>query len=147
MILAELTPDPTSAQIGTWVQILSILLNIAMMIVFLATINAKQKREVSFAGEPVDKKEFDLFKTEVKTVVDNIFAKLGGVERGVEARMREELRRLDGDARESRKTMHNELTKVREDVAGVQASQELMNQRLVQMDQKIDRLVETKGHR
>ena len=64
---------------------------VSMICVVITTILAwvaiakAQKVQVTFAGTPVDKKEFDKEVQENKEEHDRIFAKLGGLERGVES--------------------------------------------------------------
>ncbi len=80
-------------------QIVSIALS--MICVVITTVLAwvaiakAQKVQVTFAGTPVDKKEFDKEVQENKEEHDRIFAKLGGVERGLEGRLNAKLDRID----------------------------------------------------
>ena len=55
MILA----DTTTTEMGTWFFCLMGAAQLGLIVMQIATFNSKQRREVSFAGEPVDKKEFE----------------------------------------------------------------------------------------
>lgn len=72
-------------------QIVSIALS--MVCVVITTILAwvaiakAQKVQVTFAGTPVDKKDCASMMLDAKEKIDDLFAKVGGVERGVEGRL------------------------------------------------------------
>jgi hypothetical protein len=100
------------------------------------------KVQVSFTGTPVDKADFDRALQENKTVHEQLFAKVGGVERGVESRLTAKLDKAETEAVASRRAMHQEMTGISNDVAALKKEAELANQRSVQMDTKIDRLIE-----
>jgi cob(I)alamin adenosyltransferase len=53
------------------------------------------KTEVSFTGTPMDKKDCAVKMGEQKADIDKLFAKLGGMERGVEGRLNGKLDRID----------------------------------------------------
>ena len=59
-ILAEIS----NSELGTWLYGAATVAQLGATITVLITINSKQRREVSFAGEPVDRKEFDRHVTE-----------------------------------------------------------------------------------
>jgi hypothetical protein len=138
MILSEIS----AAELGTWVYALGTVIQIAATITVLVTINSKQKREVSFAGEPLDRKEFDRVVEENTTVHDQLFAKIGGVERGLDNRMAGRMDKIEAESHASRRLMHQNISAIGNDVAALKKEAELANQRAFQMDAKIDRLIE-----
>lgn len=138
MILSEIS----SSELGTWLYAAVTVAQLGATITVLVTINSKQKREVSFAGEPVDRKEFDRHVTEDLATHSQLFARIGGAERGVELRLMARLDKAESDARELRRLVHQEISAIGNDVAGLKKETELANQRSCQMDSKIDRLIE-----
>jgi hypothetical protein len=138
MILAEIT----NSELGTWLYAAVTVAQLAATITVLVTINSKQRREVSFAGEPVDRKEFDKHVAEDAAIHSQLFAKIGGAERGIETRVMTRLDKFETDWSESRRLVHQEITAIGNDVAALKKEAELANQRACQMDSKIDRLIE-----
>jgi hypothetical protein len=138
MIFSELS----STDLGTWMYALGSVIQIAATITILVTINSKQKREVSFAGEPLDRKEFDRLVAENAGIHDQLFAKIGGVERGLDGRVAARMDKFEAEAHASRQLMHQDISAIGNDVAALKKEAELANQRTFQMDGKIDRLIE-----
>ena len=68
----------SNSELGAWVYALATIIQIASTIAILITINSKQKREVTFAGEPVDRKDFDKHVAETAAIHNQLFAKIGG---------------------------------------------------------------------
>jgi hypothetical protein len=141
MILSEIS----NSELGTWLYAAATVAQLGATITVLITINSKQRREVSFAGDPVDRKEFDRHITEEATVHSQLFARIGGAERGIEGRLIARLDKAELDARELRRLVHQEISAIGNDVAGLKKEAELANQRACQMDSKIDRLIERKS--
>jgi len=138
MIFAEIT----NSELGTWLYAAVTVAQLAATITVLVTINSKQRREVSFAGEPVDRKEFDKHVAEDAAVHSQIFARIGGAERGIESRVMTRMDKTETDSREFRRVVHQDITAIGNDVAALKKEAELANQRVFQMDSKIDRLIE-----
>jgi hypothetical protein len=134
--------DITNSELGGWLYAAATVAQLAGTITLLVTINSKQRREVSFAGEPVDRKEFDKHVAEDSAVHSQLFAKIGGAERGIESRVMSRLDKAEGESRELRRLVHLEITAIGNDVAALKKEAELANQRSCQMDSKIDRLIE-----
>ena len=134
--------DISNADLGAWVYALATIIQIASTIAILITINSKQKREVTFAGEPVDRKEFDKYAAENAIIHNQLFAKIGGAERGLESRLAARMDKFEMESKESRQLMHQDISAIGNDVAALKKEAELANQRSLQMDAKIDRLIE-----
>jgi hypothetical protein len=139
-IMAEIS----NTELGTWLYGAATVAQLGATITVLITVNSKQRREVSFAGEPVDRKEFDRHVNEDMTVHSQLFARIGGAERGIESRLTVRLDKTEAEAAELRRLVHQELVAVGNDVAGLKKAAELANQRACLMDAKIDRLIERK---
>jgi outer membrane murein-binding lipoprotein Lpp len=97
---------------------------------------------VSFSGVPVDKQEFDQQVQENKEDHDKLFSRIGGVERGLEARMTARIDKFETDANTTRRLMHKDIEQIGHDTAALKKEAEIANQRMFQMDGKIDRLIE-----
>jgi hypothetical protein len=134
----------TSSDLGTWLYGAATVAQLAATITVLVTINSKQKREVSFAGEPLDRKEFDKHVAENAAIHSQLFAKIGGAERGLESRVMARMEKFETDTSETRRLMHLEMSAIGNDVSALKKEAELANQRAFQMDSKIDRLIERK---
>ncbi|HEY3860830.1 MAG TPA: hypothetical protein VGO59_02995 [Verrucomicrobiae bacterium] len=132
----------SNAELGAWVYALATIIQIASTLAILITINSKQKREVSFAGEPVDRKDFDKHAGENAAIHNQLFAKIGGAERGLESRLASRMDKFEGEYEQSRRLMHQHISAIGNDVAALKKEAELANQRALQMDAKIDRLIE-----
>jgi hypothetical protein len=120
MIIADATP--TATQLGSWIVCFFAVLQGVFTVVLLVTINQKQKREVSFAGEAVDKKDFDRALQENKEVHNQLFAKIGGVERGIEEKISKKIDASEAEARESRRVMHQGLDALGQRVASMETA-------------------------
>ena len=104
--------------------------------------NRSQKREVTFTGTPVDKKEFEKHQRENKDEHDRIFAKLGGVERGVENRLNAKLDVMATESKADREKLHFRINPIEGEICALREASETNTTRLMQMDGKIDRLIE-----
>jgi hypothetical protein len=136
--------DISNAELGTWVYALATVIQIGSTIAILVTINSKQRREVTFAGEPVERKDFDRHVAENAAVHTQLFARIGGAERGLESRLAARMEKSETESKESRRLMHQDISAIGNDVAALKKEAELANQRAFQMDSKIDRLIENK---
>src|SRR5579863_2748266 len=65
----------------------AVALALASQITVWVTWKSPRRREVSFVGTPVDKKDFDRFVEANDDAHERIFAKIGGVERGANDRL------------------------------------------------------------
>ena len=127
-------------------QIVSIIISTVCVIICTVlawiTLNKTSRTEVSFTGTPTDKKEFDKYVAENKQAHEQLFAKIGGVERGLEQRMTARLDRSEAEALAMHRQMHGDLSKVSSDVAGLKSALEGNTALCVRLDGKIDRLME-----
>lgn len=100
------------------------------------------KREVTITDDCICKSDFEKFADKNDEVHGQIFAKLGGVERGVEERLTRRLESIALADKESRLQMHMEMTALTKQVAAQGANLETTNLCVVRMDGKLDRLIE-----
>jgi len=127
-------------------QIVSIALS--MVCVVITTILAwvaiakAQKVQVTFAGTPVDKKECALMMQEAREKIEHLFSKVGGVERGVEGRLNAKIEALSAEGKADREKMHLRINPIEGEICALREASETNTTRLVQMDAKIDRLIE-----
>jgi hypothetical protein len=90
--------------------------------------------------------DFDKHENEDRREHENIFKKLGGIERGVEERLTAKLTLMANEDKASRGKMHDQITDLNAKVSALDERSDLINQRTVQIDGKIDRLIERKNH-
>ena len=105
MMLAQTAPDPHSFS-QFWIIIAFIAAvgaNLVTIVVLVS--NRKQKREVSFGFEPASKTEFEKHADWNRREHENLFAKIGGVERGAN-------QRCDMHTREFREILDVKLTEL-----------------------------------
>src|SRR5437667_1752254 len=141
------TPTTDALQIGLWViaatavlQALGAALSIARFF-----INRAEKRQVSISPEVVLRPDFDAHVAENRHEHENLFAKLGGMERGLNAHLNSELKSLRDERREDSRTLHQELNDVARKVSGLEATNTLQSQRLAEISAKLDRVIERQG--
>jgi len=115
--------------------------------------NRKQRREVSFGFIPAAKDEFDKHVAWNQKEHDNLFAKLGGLERGAAAKIQtlsrewrdvlnDKIFELIRSNEESRQKIQENANALAREVGELSAANNLLNQRLAQIDAKLDRLIE-----
>jgi hypothetical protein len=136
MLLAETAPPP---ELNSWLACLFYLAGGALVVLKLVKhFRGEQPQQISpqpfevkAAAEYVHKPEFSAQMEANQQEHQNLFSKLGGVERGLRAEMKK-----DTDA------LHEKINAVSNQNAAQTAKLDLVNQRQVQMDGKIDRLLE-----
>jgi len=126
----------------TWFAPIALVVSTFAAIVTIFYSSRSQKREVSFTGTPVDKKEFEKHQRENKDEHEKIFAKLGGVERGVETRLNAKLDGMQAESKTDREKLHFRINPIEGEICALREASETNTTRLVQMDGKIDRLIE-----
>jgi hypothetical protein len=125
--------DPTPAQLGIWIGCAFLLLNfLTCLLTLIKQIrDDPEKRQVSITPNVATKEDLGRHVEDNRQEHQNIFAKIGGVERG----LREEIKKDVGH-------LSDKISDVSADVTGLNKTNELQNQRLVHMDAKLDRLIE-----
>jgi hypothetical protein len=111
-------------------------------IIAWVAIYRRNRVDVSFSGVPLDKKEFEKHQRENKDEHEKIFAKLGGVERGVENRLNAKLDAMQAESKTDREKLHFRINPIEGEICALREASETNTTRLVQMDGKIDRLIE-----
>ena len=109
----------------------------------------ENKREVTLTDDCVCKKEFKEFQDYNRDEHNNLFKKIGGVERGghaaVEGVENKLMQRLEGMAsqdKQSRAEMHKEIGNLAREVSSIQTAVDLTAQRTVEVNNKLDRIIE-----
>jgi hypothetical protein len=114
LTLAQATPDANTV----WIVIIALASVGANLATIIAVFSArgKQKREISWGFEPASKTEFEKHVEVNRREHENLFSKLGGMERGATTRMdlissewREFVETKFGELQESNKTGHEKL--------------------------------------
>lgn len=140
MFLAEATNN----DVITWGFILVVTTIGANLAVIIGT-RRKQKREVSFEFTPASKEEFDRHVAANDQTTRDLFAKIGGVERGANGNAEKKIEALQHERREDVRQLHQEINEVGRKVAGLEKETELQNQSMASMNAKLDRLIERRS--
>lgn len=151
--------DPHMVQyilVGAFISALSTVLLVAVQVMTLVRSRATQKREVTIDGGYVNKHEFEQFVQASRQEIANLFSKLGGVERGGQSRLDERFETLRNEFTEAISAnnrqseiraveLHSRLNPMEKQLGALEAQTEILNQRLVQMDAKLDRAIERRS--
>jgi ABC-type nickel/cobalt efflux system permease component RcnA len=112
-------------------QIISTVLSMASTVIMVALawvmIYRVNRTEVTFTGTPVDKKEFEKHQQENKEEHEKIFAKLEA---------------MAAESKTDREILHFRINPIEGEICALRTASETNTARLVQMDGKIDRLIE-----
>jgi hypothetical protein len=111
----------------TWFAPIALIASTVAAFVTIFYGNRSQKREVTFTGTPVDKKDFEQHQRENRDEHDKIFAK------------------LDAMAAESKvdcEQLHFRINPIEGEICALREASQINTTHLVQMDGKIDRLIE-----
>jgi len=73
---------------------------------------------------------------------ENIFSKIGGVERGAAGRLEQQLTTMREESRKDRSEMYGKINETRESVAGLEATTQLQNQSLAAIQSDVKRILE-----
>lgn len=125
MIFADAAP-PDHANWLTNLQFFATVIT-GLIVLWSMLTNKPQKREVSFEQELITKADFDKHSKDDSTALKNIDDQLES--------LRTE-RKNDADG------LHDRITSLAREVSAVQVASEFTNQRLVQIDGKLDRAIE-----
>ncbi len=144
MMLATATTNAEALQVGLWVLAATAVLQAlgAGLSIARFFINRAEKRQVTIHPDVVARPDFDAHVADNKREHENLFAKLGGVERGLNAHFNGELKTLREEWREDIRGLHYELNEVAKKVSGLEATNTLQSQRLAEINAKLDRVIE-----
>src|SRR5436305_1836725 len=138
------TANPDALQIGLWVvaatavlQALASGLSVAKFI-----LNRAERRQVTISPDVVARPDFDAHVSENRREHENLFSKLGGVERGFNSHLNSELKTLREERREDSHALHHEVNEVAKKVSSLDASNSIQSQRLAEISAKLDRVIE-----
>jgi hypothetical protein len=111
----------------TWFAPIALIASTIAAIVTIFYGNRSQKREVTFTGTPLDKKEFERHQQENRDEHDKFFAKLDI---------------MQSESKADREKLHFRINPIEGEICALREASETNTTRLVQMDGKIDRLIE-----
>lgn len=105
--------QPSASELGTWVMVLFMVVSAAGTCVTIVTNFRTQRRQVSFEGEYARKDDFD-----------------------------SSTKQLNEDRKFDVREIHRRIDSLSAQVSGVETATEMLNQRMVQVDGKLDRMIE-----
>ena len=106
---------------------LSMISTVIMVVLAWVMIYRVNRTEVTFTGTPVDKKEFEKHQQENKEEHNRIFAKLDA---------------MAAEFKNDREILHFRINPIEGEICALRQASETNTTRLVQMEGKIDRLIE-----
>lgn len=104
----------------------------------------REKREVTISASLPSKEELDRLFGENKREHENLFSKIGGVDRGAAQKIDERIEKLREERRGDMRQLHEEVGHVGMKVSALEATNQAQSQRLAAIDAKLDRLIERK---
>jgi hypothetical protein len=133
-ILAQTAP----ASHGDWMNnaMFVLLIFVAALQVYRLISPRTEKREVSFTSDAVTKKEFEAHCAHNAREHENLFTKMGGMERGIRTEIKGDLEKV-----------HASVAVLSREVGALNEVGEVRSQQMARMDAKLDRLVERGGDR
>ena len=153
LLLAAATglPDPTNYGAIGWVVVIVFCLvgGLRQMIGLWRDFQKGpiEKREITLSLTAVERPVFEEHVRDNKREHENLFAKVGGVERGTMAKLDKSFNELRAERALDMNTIHSKTNEIGREVSGLKASNELQNQQLARMDAKIDRILERSTRR
>jgi hypothetical protein len=103
---------PTPAQFSAFWFVLAFMATVAANIAAVIAVARKQKREVTFGFEPASKVEFTKYVDQNQREHENLFSKIGGVERGAMARLDQRFETIQSKAEEGREKLHDRINEI-----------------------------------
>lgn len=128
MIFADSAP----ANHANWLENLQFFatLTTGLMVLWSMVSNRPQRREISFEEELVNQEEFERHTRDDAAAL----AKIDSALESIRAERRDDVNDL-----------HHRITEVSQDVSALQTAADFTNQRLVQIDAKLDRAIERRA--
>jgi hypothetical protein len=141
------TSNIEAVQIGLWLIAATAILQAFGAVLSIAKffLNRSEKRQVTISPDVVGRPDFEAQSAQNKQEHENLFAKIGGLERGINAHVNTELRSLRDERREDVRALHSELNEVARKVSGLEATNTVQSQRLAEINAKLDRVIERQG--
>lgn len=124
-LLAQSSPAANAGAVGTWVLIAIAVMGGLLVLINLASYFAT-RREVAALERRIEAHE-----RLTKEVTDDLFTKVGGVERGVRGELKGDIEKL-----------REEIKEAGAGVAGLVATVQQVNQSLISAHSRLDRFVE-----
>ena len=120
MILAEAITSPSTSEIGIFICCLLTLSGLAVNAVLLFKLlrNDSERREVTISPAVVGKPDFERHLEQNRHEHENLFSKIGGVERGMNARLEAAITANN----DSRSKLHDRINEVVENTAEMKGS-------------------------
>ena len=146
VILAQ-AANAEALHLGLWVIAATALLQAAVagLSIVKFFMHRSERREVTISPDAVSRPDFEAHALENKHEHENLFAKLGGLERGINAHLNLELKSLREERREDVRGLHSELNDLARKVSGLDATNALQNQRLAEINAKLDRVIDRRS--
>jgi hypothetical protein len=142
-VIADIT-TPNASQLGIWILCALVALDLFAKAGSLLKFarNDAEKREVTINGEVAGKAEFNDHVRRNQSEHDQLHTKLGSSERETRRQIEQRIDQLRQERSRDMESLNAQIVEIAKSVSGVETASDLQNQRLAQMDGKLDRLVE-----
>lgn len=131
ILAAAIDAASENAQRGQWISSFQFYLLLVLNMVALAKLFFPQRRTVQMEGEFTQRRDFEAIVAANHKEHENLFSRLGGVERGLRAEIKADVDKI-----------YIEVNRLREGQAAGNALTHAQDRKLETMDHKLDRLVE-----
>lgn len=138
-MLADISP-------GEW-----LMLAVTVGLFIVALIGLLKKTDVNVSPQPLqielqkqfaDKHEFDKHVMQNKTDHDQIFSKIGGVDRGNSKKLEDQIQILRSERHADAVETHRRINEMEKSVGGLESATELQNQSLAALQSDVKRILE-----
>lgn len=116
LYFAQTTPNPEPNTAWNVILTLGVLANLGVALLALVRSNTTQKREVTMTGDWLPKKDFDAHVIKHDGEINGIHSKIGGVERGLRAELKEEVATLRTDLTTAHTELSSQMTRTFQDM-------------------------------
>jgi hypothetical protein len=144
MMIAEATTEPNAMQFGIWILCAFVAVNGLATFILLVKFfrNDAERRDITINSEAATKDEFTAHVSRNQLEHDQLHTKISGSEKGTRGHISEQIAELRAERRHDMDQLNNSVHTLSKDVGRVLAQNDLQNQRLAQIDAKIDRKIE-----
>jgi hypothetical protein len=143
-MIAEAGLANESMQIGVWLIAGTAVLQAANAAIGVARFftNRSERRQVTISPGLVSRPEFETHVNEDRHEHEKLFARLGGMERGLHEQFNNELKAAREEGLADIRALHQEINEVARKVSGLEATNTIQSQRLAEISAKLDRVIE-----
>jgi hypothetical protein len=144
-LLAD-APAPSSTELGLWIACANIVLTFVIggIVVVKMLRNDSERREVTINPAACSKQELTAHIATNLAEHNHLHTKIGSSERATRDKMERHLEELRAERRADMNLLNQQIREISTTCGALSSSNDTQNQRLLQIDSKLDRLIENK---